>query len=681
MSNLNVRFFVNGSELDLYDDETIQFRRKVADFTDVNASFGDASRVFAVPASPRNKAILGFFHREDTLSTFDPYADNVAMLMLGREEFSNGIMRLIDFSENDGQIEFYRLQFFSNTVSIKEALGDTKLSGLDFEALNHPFSFNDAVSYLSDSTQIQGRTVIYPIASVENRLNRAPQPGSPNPEGERSILEQTPNAEGLIYTNIRPAVRADFIIGSIFQSAGFDYIIGFSGAELTSLYVWFNNGEITTSTAFLNATIGNPLQLVGDEEKDLDFNNESVDTLGIHNAASGNITIPSDGNWIFTYEISDNSGEESDISVVTLVNGVQASVASALIRDPMNASVYLPLTVTINLVAGDVVTFLIANNSDTTNNVTVSSDSSLTVSKTTVESETVFLSTFAPDITNVDFLRGFMNLFNLIITYVPEQNRFELYRFQDWRNQGVEVDISEYVDTSERTGRPNVSYGSIGFNFTEEEDYLNVEYNRLTNNQFTTYGSANFEVGSRLSENYEINLPFGSTIWHETVTGVPTTEAVDESNDRVKTAPRLFFYNGPKDTLRSSSDPNVAIESIRIAETDSSLSTTMAIDTFHNCSNYLESLDLMLTFNGVNDWTGTFRSNTMFTQNYATIISDSYNSTIKRFVFPAYLPQNLIMSLKLNDVLVINGRRYRMNDFETNLNTGLTRFDVINKET
>ena len=672
MSELVVRFFVNDRELDLFKTETIQFRRKVADFTDVNKTYGDASRVFAVPATPNNKDILGFYHREDTLSTFDPYADNTAQLTLNGQVFSTGIMRLVDFRETNGVIELYRLQFFSNTVSIKEALGNTKLSNLDFEALNHSFSFSDAVNYLNDTTQIQGRTVIYPIASVENRLNKEPQQGIPNPEGERSLLNENTASEGLIYTNIRPAVRVDFLIGSIFNAAGFDWIIGFSGAELNSLYCWFNNGEIVTRDAFVEATLGNPLQLVDRFEFDLDFNSESIDNVGMHNASSGNVTIPSDGTWNFQFEMADNSGGLSNLRIQTYVDGALQTTQQVLTRDPNDSTKWLPLLITLTLTAGDVVSWEISNQGAGTDLVTLSANSSLSVSKTTTESETIFLSTLAPDITNVDFLRGFMNMFNLVMVYNPSFNRFELYKLNDWKNQGVEVDVSEFVDTSTRTGMPNVRYGSIAFNFTQEEDYLNVEYNNLTNNQFTTYGSVDFTVGSRLSENYEINLPFGPTIWHETLDGVPTTEAVDNSNDRVKTAPRLLYYNGTKNTVSG--------ESIKIVQHDFANPLTSAISTFHNCSNYLESEDLMLAFNAVNDWSGTLRVNTFFTQNYADVINESYNNTIKRFEFPAFLPQNTITTLNLNDVLVINGRKYRMNEFETVLNTGRTRFDVINRE-
>ena len=48
------------------------------------------------------------------------------------------------------------------------------------------------------------------------------------------------------------------------------------------------------------------------------------------------------------------------------------------------------------------------------------------------------------------------------------------------------------------------------------------------------------------------------------------------------------------------------------------------------------------------------------------------------FTISAFLPTHILTNLKLNDVVVIGNRKYRINKLEVNLNNGKAKLELFN---
>jgi hypothetical protein len=57
-----VRIFVEGQKLDLFDDENIEITSTIQNIQDISKTFTDFSQSFTIPTSPVNNAIWEYFY-------------------------------------------------------------------------------------------------------------------------------------------------------------------------------------------------------------------------------------------------------------------------------------------------------------------------------------------------------------------------------------------------------------------------------------------------------------------------------------------------------------------------------------------------------------------------------------------------------------------------------------------
>ena len=77
--------------------------------------------------------------------------------------------------------------------------------------------------------------------------------------------------------------------------------------------------------------------------------------------------------------------------------------------------------------------------------------------------------------------------------------------------------------------------------------------------------------------------------------------------------------------------------------------------------------------------TGTqFSSNDLFTKYYRNYVSNIFARDSRKLNVTAYLPLNVILNYRLNDVFIINNTEYRINSVKTNLLTNKTDLELYN---
>jgi hypothetical protein len=80
----------------------------------------------------------------------------------------------------------------------------------------------------------------------------------------------------------------------------------------------------------------------------------------------------------------------------------------------------------------------------------------------------------------------------------------------------------------------------------------------------------------------------------------------------------------------------------------------------------------------VDEWSLTESFNSLFEVFYKSYIKSVFDANKRVFKFKAYLPPSFLINYKLNDQLKVQDVVYRINSITTNLNTGLSRLELIN---
>ena len=102
----------------------------IKDAKDVGKVFTPYSDAFKLPASASNNRIFKHFHNPNVLNGFDGRRKHSAVIKLNGNDFKKGYIKLIGVDLVDNSPDSYRVQFFGELTSLKDTLGDKKLSDL-----------------------------------------------------------------------------------------------------------------------------------------------------------------------------------------------------------------------------------------------------------------------------------------------------------------------------------------------------------------------------------------------------------------------------------------------------------------------------------------------------------------------------------------------------------------------
>ena len=64
---LSIQLYIEGQEVDLYDDESVTLTQSIQNVMDIQKVFTDFSKTFSVPASKNNNKIFKHFHNPHIL--------------------------------------------------------------------------------------------------------------------------------------------------------------------------------------------------------------------------------------------------------------------------------------------------------------------------------------------------------------------------------------------------------------------------------------------------------------------------------------------------------------------------------------------------------------------------------------------------------------------------------------
>jgi hypothetical protein len=644
-----VGLFVEGVQVELFNDEQISVNSSVQNISDISKVFTDFSQSFTVPASPHNNNIFQYFYESDLEQTIDQNLRRNAYIEIDLTFFRRGKIQLEKSNVKNGQVDSYTVTFYGDVLALKDKFGEDKLNNLDLSSLE--FLFNGTEIYDRITDLATDYDVRYPLIASTRLWTYY--------HGAEDI---TQNAHAIQYNELFPAIK----VSKLFEAIENDYGVTFQGTFLsdprfTQAFLWAKNtNEYTWVSESQNIDFDgivfnyqNPFDAAS--YVDLADNSINIQYLSGANRHFIEVTITAKSAFGELYVDVFQDG-----NYLQTISGPTVGTLSS-IQFPNTAGLNTIITLKTKAAFAMTVDFQVRYGIEIYGQL----DSQVIISTNqNVISGNVNLNNVMPDMKVADFFAGVLKEFNMTCVGV-EENVYEVLPLDDWYSQGAIVDITEYTNTDEISVERMKLYKKISFKYQESESFVNKNYFKTTNQQ---YGNLDYQFNYDGSD-YVIESPFENLLFQRSVSGSVYAilgYALNENLQPYTPKPCLLYLYGESDSLP---------HDIRFYDG----STNQNIDTYA-----LFGQDLTY-------------QNTKYSLNFGADNSIIHNETIQQGLYATYyfpylsnlfdlkqrlvtvktiLPISLLTNLRLNDRLIIRDKRYIINEMKSNLTNGEVEFSL-----
>jgi hypothetical protein len=678
--------------VDMFKDESVSITQTIQNVKDISKVFTDFTKTFNLPASSTNNKLFKHYYNSDVvsptnnlISDFDARKRRDAIIELNHMPFKKGKIRLDGVDMKNNKPYTYKVTFFGNTVNLNTLLGDDDLSNLDTELESYDQTYS--TSQLRSKLISPIADVIVPLITHTRRLiydssDPSAYNGSTNldPEASGTLGKKIDNAhynssglQGLLLTELKYALRVDAIIQAI-QSK---YELTFSNDFFNStnepyynLFMWLHRKK---------GGIEDPVSLPTYSkfvEFGLDTTMTNVSAQGQDIVVTGHTTS---NKLITTLTIKPNSGYTGTYNVLVTKDGNDFASGSATNSDLLldmnlsNGTYKVLITVSEEFIFGE---------TGVENAVEWEFFDLLTpeshifdVTQFTIQAIFEFItSREIPEMKVIDFLTGIFKIFNLT-AYVEDDGTIKVQTLDSFYLEGVEHDISDYVDTTKSQINSSLPYKQIDFRFEGRETFFAATHEQLFNKE---WGTIKYNDNESLDgSTFDLSVPFGHMKFErlfdlEDDSGATQSDiqwgwCADDNQDSFIGEPILFYpirITGGDSLGMRTSTANVAGSTNYIIP-----SNTTDLSSDAQTLNFESELD---EYNNIE------LENTLFNTYYKTYISDVFDSKNRLTKVSAFLPAKLLIKLTLADRLIINERKYKINSITTNMKNGKSEIELLN---
>lgn len=642
---------IDGQIIDLYKDENIEVTSAVSSIEEIEKNKSDFSKTFTVPATENNNKIFKNWYRADLENNFDSKVKVKGTIEIGGKDFKSGFWTLTGAKVKQGRASNYTIAFVGANFSLTKLIGDDVLCDLDLSEMNHQYNDND----LLDLIKFGADNYTYTLISKK----RYTYDSTPANTDQTNIAFDATGAGRIFYTDLRPSIKVAKILEAIENKYSINFSTDLFGrSEIQNLYFygWKSNDELNPESiqaTFITTT--NPTYFYNNS---VNFTTFKTNSYGERFYVSFNLTTIS----IESYDVIfyDNGKEVKRESAVgtkefTLYLETETSTTHNI---TIFVSCVLNFEFTQNILLFRSVFLPIFNwlshaevgrTSDVTQEILANFD----ISRNIIEIKTV------------DFLKGLLKMPKGVI--IPNDSDIYIDSIEGYYSKGKLYDITKYVDTNEHNVTPVKSYSEIAFKFSEGKTILNDKYKKLTG---SGYGDLVFKTGLD-GESFSVELPF-ETVLMENLTDQNTGLQIDlvvgsilnDKSESTKLEAPFLHYVRPSIT---DSFFTYDISGIRtpIAQYQAVVYADDAITS--SCLFGIE----------IEPLTNESLENTLFSNFYKNYIEGLFNTKTKMFNFSSYLPNRILLNLKLNDVLKIGAEYFRIDSYTTELTSGKTNLNLF----
>jgi hypothetical protein len=729
-----VDIYIGDYRLDLFQDEDITINLNVQNIKDLSKVFTDFTQTFTIPASGYNNEVLGQYYRTDvessrittsrtisgqtlfngynarvltaggvveagaccisaldalggsytstsTANSFDFRLRPSARIEINSLPFRTGVVQLESVQLKGTEPYAYSLSFYGDLVNLTDLFGEDYLYDLDLSAYDHTYDGATIQSGFDQEALFSG-DVFYPLMSpVRNWVYNVSSSSDPRHEDDiQYVTGHTGHHHGVKYNEVKPAIKVVKLIDAIESKYG----ITFGGSFITSspfdqLYLWAHRFEgylydssttidwqlinmnrntgsgsqfnLATDTWTVETTVEYQLrvQVLGasaNYELGLFVNGELLG-LGREDANAGTNTTFFDG-YIF------NDGDEVQLKIRPQIATNMTYQVTDYTAYDINPSTGLPVTQQFEV--------------DQTASATYSFQ--------------LAMSPLMPEIKVADFLAGIIKMHNLVILPTSSTN-FNLYTLDEYYSSGTETDFQKYLDIDSMEVKRPPLYRRIAFDYQPTDQILGFEYR---NTNIVGYGDLNQDFIFD-GEEYGVTLPFECPLFelltdidagtlsnilvYKSQTRNPDTSA-ENRFQKYRGAPILFYGEFGLDisanpiSFVDEADAETQVNEVWYANTSSTFAGTGDAKTLTFGSDidpyYLVSIGASL-----------------YAEYYEDYLTDLYNSKKRIINVSAQLPLGAMINLSLNDLLIFNNVKYKINSATISLTSGKAQLELLNE--
>mgnify|MGYP003672812063 CR=1 FL=1 len=305
-------------EVDRFNDESINVVDSIQNVKDISKIFSPFTRAFHLPSSPTNDEVFGYYYNNQ-VDTYDARYRTRAIIKIGGADYKVGHISMDNSTMiNSNSATSYRVKFTDDTTTLKEKIGDDKLTNLNYgDTLKLNNRLSTIVNGIRQGVYRNGTTSptedadghdLYPdviYAPIFTKGKAVPIPFRANNSAptlndyeyflgyfnnEDSVDGVTTKGDTNLYrpnivkaTDYRPSVKVSTMLDMINNK----YALGFSDEfmfreELDQLYLW-HNGKIQSDLQGSNAFSDEGLDLEGNS---VDYTLQSFSVLNTTTAMS-----------------------------------------------------------------------------------------------------------------------------------------------------------------------------------------------------------------------------------------------------------------------------------------------------------------------------------------------------------------------------------------------------------
>tara|TARA_R100000951_G_scaffold588_2_gene2327 strand:+ start:21 stop:2240 length:2220 start_codon:yes stop_codon:yes gene_type:complete len=716
--------------VDLMEEELIELTQVIQDVNDIEKIFTDYSRTFNLPASKTNNKIFKHWYNPD-IDGFDSSVFCSSRIELNHLHFRFGKIQLNEVVMKFGEPSMYKATFFGETTTFKNAINEDELSDLVWlNEFNHSATTTNVKDGLENGLNFTVDSVAYNDAIIYPLIAHSQSyiyDGTNNMDTGLNISTHSSQHQrrGVVTEDLKPAVTVKNIIKAIEEQYNITFKTGefLDSAAMNNLYLWLhrekgkmatagtwignsdfytcsgsNCTELTDTAGFtgyftLNTGVYKWNSNLGPDTDVTTITFEVTPASGF-TSVEYSLEIVRANNWQSFAKVENKSGTSSVTLTIGGANGLD--VASLVSFNP-NGNDFVGRLMTessIQFQSKFTITRDFSFNNFDGTVLSFNWSATFTSNSTTLspQDKLVVVTEQMPKLKIKDFLNGLFRQFNLT-AYVDFNNEIVVKTLDNYYTGGDTQDITQFIKTDEHTVCDVIPFSEVYFEYSEPKSILAEQF-QLLNNQ--KYGELNYVTDVSKKSIYQIKLPFEHMLFErlqDKTSGALTTVQVGsflDTNLSPNIGQPLMFYGIYQNNVATSIN---FLDSTR-PETYGALcptGTNSSLDDYWipSACNELGTSTTPPTYNlnfgsEINTYTLTDyagNNNSLFQTYYENYIVRVFNKRTRIFKFSAVLPLKVLLTLTLDDLIVVGTRAYTINKMSTKLQSGETSFELLNEPT
>ena len=718
-----IQLYIEGQRVELFKDESVTITDSIQNVKDIGSIFTAFSQSFNVPASKTNNKIFKHYYNYDIDIAFSFNANDLVsgIIELNNLTFRKGFIGLDGVTLKNNKAHSYKITFFGETVDLKTKLKETKLSTV-FQGVttyDHEYGVSTVKTGLESS--LASGAIRYPLISHTERLLY--DSGS-HSQGDRNLYfsgaGQGAHNQGVRYNDIKPAIKLSTIVDEIETFTGLTFTSGASDDFFdesnnpiwANLYLWLSRvkgglGLNLTGTAVVDMPItgfdfssaspnewtpalqgGNPAAspysamtiLSGSQTEGIwtirpqasfigSTSHQYKTTFSATSTSQYTLIIEDVTSTPFTISTVSGTGTLTTGSVFVGTSNIYGQIRKIRYR-VTSADPAITFTPTINFKYQTVAGGSLSEFDTQITGTAIAPNGAVS---------NIVVSDQMPDLKVIDFLTGLFKMFNLT-AFVQDDGKIKVMTLDNFYANGTSYDISEFVDVNQSNVNFAIPYQEVAFRFKKPNTFLSINFSEINNKVFadlesTTTSSPDVQTTNRGGK-YVVQLPYGKMIY----------ERLNDLDDGTQSLMQ-YGYCTDKDQNPINIDPLILSISNDTLTSGNELSfyngtstgRAAALSTYNRPSNTFGTSQSINFGEEVDEYTGLAEDDSLFENYYKNYIVDTFSAKRRLVKVKAYLPLRILLNYQLNDVFVINGREYIINSVNTNMLTGESNLELLNK--